>query len=189
MDDDSGLDLRLVLALALASVAVGGGVDLAMDQPRDWLSFHVVFETTMVAGALLMVITLWLGWWRAQKSVGELTRRLEERRAERDAWKASARRALDGLGEAIDEQFRAWDLTPAEREVAMLLLKGYSHKRVAKVTGRSERTARQHAANAYHKAGLASRAELAGFFLEDLFLPDGTGGTAAEEATMGAAEG
>jgi DNA-binding CsgD family transcriptional regulator len=76
------------------------------------------------------------------------------------------------LGVAIDKQFHAWQLTPAEREVALLLLKGYSHKRVAQITGRSERTARQHATTVYDKAGLASRAELAAFFLEDLLLPE-----------------
>ena len=97
--------------------------------------------------------------------------RLEARRAERDEWRESARKALEGLGEAIQRQFDAWKLTPAEREVALLLLKGYSHKHVATATGRSERTARQHATAVYQKAGLGSRAELAAYFLEDLLLP------------------
>jgi len=78
---------------------------------------------------------------------------------------------LDGLGEAVDRQFTSWDLTPAEREVALLLLKGYSHKQVAQATGRHERTARQHASSAYRKAGLSGRAELAAYFFDDLMLP------------------
>jgi DNA-binding NarL/FixJ family response regulator len=101
-----------------------------------------------------------------------LRRTLDARGQERDAWRDRAREALEGLGDAIDEQFRAWELTAAEREVALLLLKGYSHKQVAKATDRGERTARQHAASVYQKAGLAGRAELAGYFLEDLMLPD-----------------
>ncbi len=36
---------------------------------------------------------------------------------------------------------------------------------------RSERTVRQHAIAVYSKSGLAGRAELAAFFLEDLLLP------------------
>lgn len=176
MTDTDGLvdgpaRLRLLLAVALASIIIGGSVDLLLDQPETWLSFHVVFELLMIAGALLMATTLWLGWWRAERSLEELRARLKERREERERWHASARRALEGLGAAIDEQFAAWGLTPAEREVALLLLKGYSHKHVAKETGRSERTARQHATVVYQKAGLSSRAELAAFFLEDLLLP------------------
>jgi len=63
-------------------------------------------------------------------------------------------------------------LTPAERETALMLLKGFSLKRIAALSGRSERTVRQHAVAVYEKAGLAGRAELSGFFLGDLLLPD-----------------
>lgn len=163
--------LRIILAVALVSIMVGGTADLIMDQPRHWLSFHVVFEVLMVAGALTMATTLWLGWWRAERSVGRLRESLERREEERDAWKASARKALEGLGRAIDDQFEAWGLTPAEREVALLLLKGHSHKAIAKISGRKESTVRQHAAAVYQKGSLTGRAELAAFFLEGLALP------------------
>ncbi len=171
MDEGVSSHLRLVLTAALTSIVVGGAVDLGMDQPRNWLSLHVAFESLLIVGALLMALTLWLGWWHAERSIHDLEERLEARRTERDAWKESAQRALQGLGEAIDTQFRAWELTPSEREVALLLLKGYSHKRVARETGRSERTTRQHAAAAYQKAGLANRSELAAYFLEGVRLP------------------
>jgi DNA-binding CsgD family transcriptional regulator len=171
---DVGSDLRLprLLPLALGSIVIGGTIDLVLDRPDRWLSFHVVFETLMIAGALLMATTLWLGWWRAERSLAEMWDHLETRKAERDRWRANAQLALEGLGQAIHAQFRAWQLTPAESEVALLLLKGYSHKHVASATGRSERTARQHAAAVYQKAGLGSRAELSAYFLEDLLLPD-----------------
>jgi DNA-binding CsgD family transcriptional regulator len=171
IDNENATRLHFVLALALISIVIGGTVDMSLDQPRSWLSFHAVFETLMVVGALLMATTLWVGWWRAERALRAMNRRLEARQAERDAWRASARKALEGLGTAIDEQLRAWALTPAEREVALLLLKGHSHKRIARATGRSERTARQHAAAVYQKANLGSRAELAAYFLDDLLLP------------------
>jgi len=172
MNDELDGHLRWILAIALLSIIVGGTVDLLMDQPERWLSFHVVFETLMIAGALVMATTLWLGWWRSAHSAASLRESLEAQRAERDAWKASARAALDGLGRAIDEQFRSWGLTPAEREVALMLLKGYGHKEIAALTGRGERTVRQHAGVVYEKAGLAGRAELAAYFLHDLMLPE-----------------
>jgi DNA-binding CsgD family transcriptional regulator len=170
--EENGRDLRWLLALALGSIIVGGTLDLIMDDPTTWLSFHVIFETTMIAGALLMATTLWLGWWRAEKSAEQLRLSLVAGRKERDEWRQNAQLALIGLGEAINRQFESWGLTPAEREVALLLLKGYSHKQIARATNRNERTARQHASAAYQKAGIAGRAELAAFFLEDLMLPD-----------------
>ncbi|MCP4037721.1 MAG: LuxR family transcriptional regulator, partial [bacterium] len=73
--------------------------------------------------------------------------------------------------EEIDAQFDRWSLTPTERQVALLLLKGLGHKEVAATLDRSERTVRQHAIAVYRKSGLGGRAELAAFFLEDLLLP------------------
>lgn len=167
-------EFRLMLGGALLMIVVGGIVDIILDQPARWLSFHVFFELMMIAGALVVTTALWLGWWRARAEAVGLRKSLAERRAERDAWKASAQKALEGLGAAVDRQFEEWQLTPAEREVALLLLQGYSHKHIAKATARSERTARQHATAVYEKAGLGSRAELAAFFLEGLMLPPAT---------------
>lgn len=171
MEGENQEHLRPILVVALVSIMVGGTIDLIMDQPESWLSFHVFFETLMIAGAMVMATTLWLGWSRSARSVEELRRSLEERREERDAWRTSAVHALEGMSRAIDQQFEAWGLTTAEREVALLLLKGHSHKAIAKHTGRSAQTVRQHAAVVYRKADLTGRAELAAFFLEDLMLP------------------
>jgi len=164
--------LGALLAVALASIVVGGTVDLYLDQPQRWLSFHVVFELLMIAGALVMATALWLGWRNSVRSVESLRRSLEERREERDAWRASAEAALEGLGRAISDQFDSWGLTPAERDVALLLMKGHSHKAIAKGTERSDQTVRQHAASVYRKASVSGRAELSAYFLEHLMLPE-----------------
>ena len=59
----------------------------------------------------------------------------------------------------------------AEREVALLLLKGLSHREIAAVRAVSERTVREQARSLYAKAGLTGRAALSAFFLEDLLAP------------------
>jgi DNA-binding CsgD family transcriptional regulator len=159
------------VAILLAVIGLGGIIDLAMDRPGQWLSFHVVYEVALVFGSLATARWLARGWGSAAATNRELRQRLTERQAERDAWRASAEQALAGLGAAIDAQFTAWGLTPSEREVALLVLKGHGHKEIAVRTGRSERTVRQHAASAYGKAGLGGRAELAAFFLEGVALP------------------
>jgi len=163
--------LRGLLALVLVATVAGGAVDLLLDAPATWRSSHVIYEVTLIAAALVTSGFLWRGWWRSRRTLVETRHSLREHAAERDAWRASAQAALAGLGRAIDERFSAWGLTPAEREVALLLLKGRSHKQIAFDTGRSERTVRQHAVAAYDKSRLAGRAELAAFFLEDLMLP------------------
>lgn len=160
--------LKLPLALLLSLIALGGILDLWLDQPAEWLTFHVIYEIALVLGAGLTAAWLWFGWRQAERESDELRRTLSARQAERDAWRASAEQSLVGLTQAIERQFDLWALTPAERDVAIQVLKGRSHKEIAAATRRSERTVRQHAAAAYHKAGLDGRAALAGFFLEGL---------------------
>ena len=173
MDEEGGdRTLRALLVCVLAATIVGGAVDVALDGPDSWASPHVIYEVTLIVLALVTSVFLWRGWFQSRQTLIETKQALAERAVERDAWRASAESALAGLGHAIDERFTVWGLTPAEREVALLLLKGQSHKQIAYTTGRSERTVRQHAVAVYQKSGLSGRAELAAFFLEDLLLPE-----------------
>ena len=174
-DDADSPGVPLAVAGILLLVTLGGAVDLAFDKPQSWLSPHVLFELATMVGSFSFAIYLWRGWLRASRSLADTRRAFESRQAtlsaERDQWRESAHAALAGLGAAIDHQFEQWKLTPTEREVALLLLKGYGHKQIAGVTNRGERTVRQHAVAVYQKSGLGGRAELAAFFLEDLLLP------------------
>lgn len=143
---------------------------------------HVLIElTAMVSIALLAVFAVRQGQaalGRVRNQLAELRdvvarsrAEVERTRAESQRWRAEAQQAVRGLAEAIDRQFQRWDLSLAEREVALLLLKGFSLKEIAQLRGTGERTARDQARAIYRKAGVAGRSELSAFFLEDLLLP------------------
>ena len=76
----------------------------------------------------------------------------EARRCRRDA-----RDLMNGLAEALDEQFNRWALSPAEKQTALLLLKGLSHKEVASIRSVSDATARQQARAVYKKTSCCRR--------------------------------
>jgi putative tricarboxylic transport membrane protein len=100
-----------------------------------------------------------------------LSHDLESAREDAKRLSEESRLLLDGLGKEIDRQFDAWGLTPAEREVGLLLLKGLRHKEIAQIRNTSERTVRQQALSIYRRAGLEGRTDLAAYFLEDLLAP------------------
>ena len=162
--------LRMTLLLVLLATILGGGIDLVLDAPDSWFSPHALYEVTLILAASLTMVWFWRGWWRSERDLTRTRHALAERSAERDAWRLDAESHLAGLGRAIAEQMSAWGLTRVEREVALRLLKGHSHKQIAYATNRSERTVRQHAVSIYQKSGLNGRAELAAFFLEG--IPD-----------------
>jgi DNA-binding CsgD family transcriptional regulator len=163
--------LRILLAVVLLLAMTGGAIDLVLDAPESPLSFHLIYEITLIAAEMTVFFLLWRAWFKAEHEVTSVKAELETQRAERDAWRASAESALAGFGSAVEQRFAGWGLTPAEKEIALLLLKGRSHKEIAYTTNRSERTVRQHAVTIYQKSHLGGRAELAAFFLDDLSLP------------------
>jgi DNA-binding CsgD family transcriptional regulator len=173
-----------VLIGFLLLIVVGGLTDIALDRPQSWFTAHIAVEVGMVAVSLSFAVLIFSRWRRSQQALNAAqasllatARELAERQVERDLWRANAEQALAGFGLAIDRQFTTWQLTRAEREVALLLLKGLGHKQVAASLGRSERTVRQQAVEAYRKAGVQGRSELAAFFLADLALPGAEGQT------------
>ncbi len=106
----------------------------------------------------------------ARRAAAQLGTALEAERlrADAEAFRANTRTATTAISAAIAAQLIAWGLTPAESEVARLLLLGLSHKEIASARETSERTARDQAQAVYKKAAVAGRAELSAFFLEDL---------------------
>ena len=170
--------LLLGVLLAFLGVAVFAAIDISADLREGAALSHVAAEAGILLvtlfGSIFMARRLVLTLRRAravQEEALALAEQLEATRAEASRWRSEARELMKGLAEAIDEQFERWNLTPAEKEVALLLIKGLSHKEIAEVRSVTEATARQQARAVYKKGGLSGRHDLAAFFLEDLMLP------------------
>lgn len=186
-----------VPAAILAVVAFLVAMDIHMDWGDGATLTHLSTELFTVALAGGSAFGLWWRLRATRRHAELLTTHLEaahadaaQLRADVDRFRAESQQHARGLGEAIDRQFQRWGLSPAEREVALLLVKGLSHKEAAEVRSTSERTVRQQALAVYRKAGLAGRAELAAFFLEDLLQPVGvTPAPASAEGAPALVEG
>jgi DNA-binding CsgD family transcriptional regulator len=161
-------------ALVLLVIAVLVGADAVGDLQSGARGWHVVLELAATSLAAAGVVGLAAQAWVARRQTAALTSDLARVTREAERWRQDAEALLRGLGDAIDQQFARWDLTPAEREIGLLLLKGLSLKEIAGVRDTSERTVRQQTLAIYRKSGLGGRAELAAFFLEDLLLPPNT---------------
>jgi DNA-binding CsgD family transcriptional regulator len=170
--DPEGTSFTKWLIPLLLAITVTGIVDLILDSPESLFSAHVLVDVLLVVLSLGTAVYLLIGLRLAERSLGQTLEALEERSEERDAWQARTEGLLRGLGAAMEDVFDDWGLTPTERDTALQLLKGLSHKRIARIAGRSERTVRQHAVAVYRKSGLGGRAALSGFFFEQLARPE-----------------
>jgi DNA-binding CsgD family transcriptional regulator len=170
--EPDGSRVSKVLIPLLLGITLIGVLDLILDRPDDLFSPHVMVDVLLVLLSLGTALYLWLGLRFAERSLERTLGALSARSSERDAWQRRTEELLRGLGAAMEDVFGDWKLTPTERDTALMLLKGHSHKRIARMTYRSERTVRQHAVAVYRKSGLGGRAALSGFFFEHLSLPE-----------------
>jgi len=175
-----GGDGRLAagLAVAFGGIAILAGVDLVGDVGAATSLRHILVE-----GSVLLVGLAGFLWMAARLRAfaterrdltvraEALARRLDVSLQEAAKWRQEAGDLIAGLSDAIDRQLERWGLSPAEKEVALLLLKGLSHKEIGQVRGVGEATVRQQARALYQKGGLNGRHDLAAFFLEDLLGP------------------
>lgn len=177
-DDRSALASSLALAAVCGLLTVLVTIDLVSDVASGTTAFHAAIEGTVIAAGAVAA-----GWFalRVRQTVREardlrdrareLAGHLDASRRETERWRREAGDLIAGLGAAIDQQLERWGLSPAEKDIALLLLKGLSHKEIAQARSVAETTVRQQARALYRKAGLAGRNELAAFFLEDLLAP------------------
>lgn len=157
------IKLRIVLlALSIFVLTVAEGfllVDLLDDVgiyegaiiPESW---HSTLENISAIAILLVVSFL-------------LNEMIELQRSKKTSEK-SVQVASGFLSTVIVRQFTEWKLSESETDVAFLLMKGYSLKEIAELRAAQIGTIKSQCSTIYKKAGIAGRAELIAFFMEDL---------------------
>ena len=153
--------------LAIAALMVW---DLAVDYAEGTSVAHFAAELVILVIAAGAALAIWLQLKRTRRN-------LAVAKSEANQWREENRDLLRGLSAAIATQFERWGLSSAETEIAFHLLKGLSHKEIARLRDTSERTVREQSRSVYKKSGLPGRAAFSAFFLENVMLP------AAEEDT------
>lgn len=162
---------RWFIIITLLVISFLTSFDLITDLKEGVTWWHVSVEGSIAIMASIGIFILIRGMLDLKHTLAserELANKLKD---ESSKWKEQAKKYLDGLSHSIDLQLTSWDLSKSEKEVAFLLLKGFSLKEIAELRGTTEKTARTQSAAIYSKAGLNNRSQLSAFFLEDLLLP------------------
>jgi len=154
-------------ALLLGLEVFTGDVDTTV---LDLLADALALLLTIGAAVGSALLALRLNVQHEEKL--SLIRDLAIARSEGEGWRAKVGAYLTGLRDGIDVQFLAWNMTPAEREVGLLILKGLSHKEISALRATSEATVRQQAQAIYRKAHLPGKTAFSAYFLEDLFTAE-----------------
>lgn len=147
-------------------------IDISGDYQDGVHWTHLLIEVLILMLSLSGVVYFgWRYYEFAQAKINFLTQDLALANQQAQRWREVNRDLIEGLAVQIQKQFDTWQLTTAEAEVGLLMLKGLSHGEIAHLRNTSERTIRDQARAVYRKSGVTGRTELSAFFLEDLLLP------------------
>lgn len=104
-----------------------------------------------------MTLGLVLSWFGLKEILGQ-NRELS----------AQLKVASGAFSELLEESFTEWKLTPSERDVALLAIKGLSISEIAGLRQTKEGTIKAQSNSIYRKAGVSGRTQLLSHFIEEL---------------------
>lgn len=146
---------RLAVTFIQAACAVYFMFDIASELPApEANSLHVVPEAVVLA---VLCVGTALG-------IREINSVLQQNQRMAGRLRAASGAFLD----LLEESFARWGLTPSERDVALLAVKGLSIGEIARIRATREGTVKAQCAAVYRKAGVSGRAQLLSLFIEDL---------------------
>ena len=137
-----------------ASAAVFFLTDTASDLSGAAVGMHTIIEAVIAIGLMLGSVF----------GIIELRRTHSQLRSHEDALAV----ASGAMSDIVAAQFDAWRLSPAEREIGMLALKGFDIAEIAAMRGAAQGTVRAQMTSIYAKSGTSGRHQFAAYFVEDL---------------------
>ena len=93
---------------------------------------------------------------------------LSRTKAKSDEAEARLAELSGAFSDLMDKRFGDWDLTAAERDVALFAIKGMTTREIADLRNTSEGTVKAQCNAIYRKAGVSNRYQLVSLFVEEL---------------------
>lgn len=162
---------RIVIIIILTIVATMVTFDILNDSQENVTIWHLLIEGSAGLASLFGIFYFAKDFFHLKHKLEDSLVNNLQLKKEATQWKGESQKYIKGLSQSIDIQLTHWKLSNAEKEVALLLLKGLSLKQIAEIRSTTEKTARVQSIAIYSKSGLSGRSELAAFFLEDLLQP------------------
>lgn len=151
------LALNVIQALCLFGFAAD--LWLEFPDPSRWLSLTHDDLAHLGSEALLLSLTL-IGFALARYAM----RLLHRDRTSLDHQLTSLKGEFDRI---LQQRFEHWNLTPAQKDVALMTLRGLRLSEIAHLRGSAEGTIKAHLSAVFRAADVRTRSELVGLFMEE----------------------
>jgi len=153
---------RSVILWSLFSIQALCSAYFLYDITLDWVrpnAYNPLTDSDVVETIVTIVLFLGLAFTASElrRTLGHQARLTQQLQIASGAFQA-----------VIEAKFTEWALTAAERDVALLAIKGYSIAEIAGLRQTAQGTAKAQAASVYRKADVSGRLQLISLFLDNL---------------------
>ncbi|WP_420585783.1 helix-turn-helix transcriptional regulator [Ruegeria sp.] len=131
------------------------------DAAMDWIGGESAGFRHLHAFELVLALALVGGLAATIALIRSQTRQVRDMRRQLHV-------AQGAFAQIIEHQFDDWQLSDAERDVAMLSIKGLSIAEIAELRQTKQGTIKAQSAAVYRKAGVSGRLQLLSYFVEEL---------------------
>ena len=170
----SGFARKTVALWGLLLVQAATAAFFLADIVTDLLGINLTIGRVDHHGfELVVVLALVFGTFLTGLQIRDMTRRAEK-------VEAQLRAASGAFVELLEEYFDTWALTPSERDVALLAIKGLSIAEIAEIRNTKDGTIKAQCNAIYRKAGVTGRPQLLSIFIEELMGAGLVGSATAE---------
>lgn len=167
--------IKIITFIILLGTSIFALADIILDMNEGVTKEHLIHEAALwafsMAGAFYQFkIIKWQNHEMEvfQSKIDELDTTNNALKIEQENFQKKISHLSSEFLINIDDQFNRWMFSRAEKEIALLLIKGLAMKEIADIRGSTESTVRQQASQIYKKSLLNGRMELSAFFLDDL---------------------
>lgn len=144
----------IILLQAICAMFFIGDVIYDLNQGDRLDDIHLILEAFAAVSLIIGVAYL-------MYELRELLNRMS-------AMEFGIRAARGEMSTLINGLFDQWQLTPTEREIALLVLKGIDNESIATMRGTAPGTVRAQCTRVYAKANVDSRPQFLSIFMEEL---------------------
>jgi len=159
---------EILLIIVLLIIVIGNFFDVIEDFDSTNTQFFFIIQILTIILSIGGMYLLLMVLFNSHREVSLLSNKISQVEKQHEESIQKIKTLAKAYNLQIIEQFKHWELSSKEQEIALQLLKGLSLKEIAELRFRSEKTVRQQASSIYRKSEVSGRNEFSAWFFEDL---------------------
>lgn len=163
-----GRQIMSLLIVVVFFVAYDLLTDIDLTESFKDIFIHFFVEGIILSGSLAALYLCFKMLKVENSTKNRAIAALKDSRRSEYSYRRKAKNFIVAFHHILFGEFKKWNLTKAEREIAIFILKGLTTEEIALIRSTSIKTIRNQCSSIYEKTNLSGKSELISYFLSEL---------------------